>query len=110
MPSVWLPVLVGAFALCACGGRLTSDLDAGDASTDGVYLDADVDASSFPCGEGTKIIQCPIPGECVLVRTATSHAYTCNPGMSCTGTPASAPGDCGCYTGPEGIAYLTICQ
>ncbi len=102
--------LVAALLTCACGGRLAYDADAGDAqANDANTGDGNV---AFVCGEGNKTINCdPTTQYCLLIRSAHSRAYSCNPlPPACTGSPASAPGDCGCFTGPDGEIYMTVCQ
>jgi hypothetical protein len=94
----------------ACGGRLAGDpgkaADAGESDTSTLEVDG-----GFICGEGNVFVICT--GECILTRTQFHHDYVCrndDAGLPCTVSTASAPGDCGCYLGPHGEAYLTICN
>ena len=97
-------------ALVGCGGRLVGDGSA-DAADGGTTSSLEVDGG-FICGEGTTFVICS--GECVLTQTMFRRDYVCYPGGSpelpCGVATASAPRDCGCYLGPNGEEFLTICK
>ena len=105
--------LLLGLSLCACG-KLADESDAGDAAPDSADDTTDIDANGFPCGEGSTFVLCH-PGTqfCLLTKTSKTHAYQCigeDDGPPVCSPPVSSPGDCGCYTGPDGEIFITICQ
>ncbi len=106
------------FSICACG-RLLDESDAGDAGDAALAKEVATNEAGqplFSCGEGTHIVDCdPATQLCVLVKTSTSHAYTCtfaDGGVpSCAGLPAaSAKYDCGCFEDSSGEIFFTTCK
>jgi hypothetical protein len=103
-------VLIVSVPLVACGGQIIDDVDASDAAPQN---DASTSDAQFVCGEGNTFVICN-PGDefCRLIRTSTSHHYSCVPNdgvTGCMGSPPASQGDCGCFIDANGDVYITQC-
>jgi len=104
----WIIAL--AVWLVGCGGKLLDEDDAGDANV----LDGSTGDVQFVCGQGNVFVVCdPDAAFCDLVKTSKTEHYSCGQlaDSPCASLPVvSSPGQCGCYTAPNGFLYVTECQ
>ncbi len=101
--------LLSLLFLCACGGLVITDTDAGDAGLD---ASADGGGDSFACGEPGHYVYCVRATQyCELVVTTHTRAYSCNPNpSSCQSYPqVSQPYTCSCYVNGD-ETFITVCQ
>jgi len=96
--------------LVSCG-KLIDDTDAGDAAIPKDAGEAATsDGGSFACGETGHFVDCDSTTQyCQLVKTSTTHDYSCQPLPANCSPPASSQYDCGCFQSGDEI-FLTICK
>lgn len=100
--------------VASCGGKLIAETDAGDAAIPKDASEAASDAGGsgivFECGETGHIVLCDSAAQyCLLVKTSTSRAYSCEVLPADCTTPASSKYDCGCFQSGAEI-FLTNCK